>query len=439
MTKKLSNSERDRVSAILTKCAQETKHIENSAELGDAVFSILSKELGDNPGLFKAACQTYNSCKSIYKLEAADDNTRGNSFSILDVQDMMARLNAKKSVDLRKAASAPAVFKKAETVKPMKKVASAATPIKDTTKKMSMNGIDERTVRGFIKQELDDLDCVLHKTASAVRVANAVLESAVGELSHDLIAMGESDRIKHLSKIAANFGDYGKTLLAIFEENNPRYAVSSKQGFVKYKGTPALGSEAIYKKASAAVDSMKNAETAEAFKQFALLKGADALKSYAKIYGKGIDKRADAGGVIGTTIKADAAKDIADMLSLRSEDAKKIINDIYNAEYMNELIGHSYGRAFMNAAMDESIAKYPLDKLVSAFNAAVAKLPVNTRMTPATMHQSLINSLMINALATGSAPSKADTDTIEALQTAYSRLNMDRGYVEDNNLNKSDK
>ena len=438
MTKKLSNSERDRVSAILTKCAQETKHIENSAELGDAVFGILSKELGDNPGLFKAACQTYNSCKSIYKLEAADDNTRGNSFSILDVQDMMARLNAKKSVDLRKAASAPAVFKKVQTVKPMKKVASAATPTKDTNKKMSMIGIDERTVRGFIKQELDDLDCVLHKTASAVRVADAVLEAAVGELSHDLIAMGESDRIKHLSKIAANFGEYGKTLLAIFEETNPRYAVSSKQGFIRYKGTPALGLESIYKKASAAVESIKSAETAEVFKQFALLKGADALKSYAKIYGKGINKRAD-GGILGTAIKADAAKDIADMLSLNSQDTDKLIKDIYNAEYMNELIGHSYGRAFMNAAMDESIAKYPLDKLVAAFNSAVAKLPVNTRMTPATMHQSLINSLMINALATGSAPSKADTDTIEALQSAYKGISMDRGYVDDNNLNKSGK
>lgn len=438
MTKKLSNSERDRVSAILTKCAQETKHIENSAELGDAVFGILSKELGDNPGLFKAACQTYNSCKSIYKLEAADDNTRGNSFAILDVQDMVARLNAKKSVDLRKAASAPAVFKKVQAVKPMKKVASDAVTTKDTVKKMSMNGIDEQVVRGFIKQELDDLDCVLHKTASAVRVADAVLESAVGELNHDLIAMNEADRIKHLSKIAANFGDYGKTLLAIFEETNPRYAVSSKQGFVKYKGTPSLGSEAIYKKASAAVDSIKNAENAETFRQFALLKGADSLKSYAKVYGKGINKQAD-GGILGTAIKADAAKDIADMLSLNTQDTDKLIKDIYNAEYMNELIGHSYGRAFMNAAMDESIAKYPLDKLVAAFNSAVAKLPVNTRMTPATMHQSLINSLMINALATGSAPSKADTDTIEALQSAYKGISMDRGYVDDNNLNKSGK
>lgn len=438
MTKRLSNSERDRVSAILTKCAQETKHIEDSAELGDAVFNILSKELGDNPGLFKAACQTYNSCKSIYKLESATDDNRGNSFSILDVQDMMAKLNAQKMINLQKAASAPAIFKKTKSTKPIQKTASTGEVMTNSTEP-TVKSVDAGMVRRFVKNELNELETLLNKTASAVRVADAALKAAVDELNHDLVAVGEFDRTAYLSKIAANFGGYGKALLAVFEEANPRYRVSDKAGFVTYKGTPSMGSDPIYKKASSVVAAIRSAESAEALNQLALLKGSEALKSYAKLYRSGISKRAAGGTILDTAIKADAAKDIAEMLSLTTQDRNKLIKDIYNSEYMNELIGHSYGRAFMNAVMDESIAKYPLDKLVTAFNSAVSKLPVNTRNTPATMHQALINSLMINALATGSAPSKADADTIETLQTAYSRLNMDRGFVDANNLNRTDK
>lgn len=433
MNNKLSKTERDRVSNILTKCAQATKHIEDREQLANEVFNILADDLGDRPGLFKAACQTYNSCKSIYRLESADDNTRGNSFAILDVQDMMNRLHDRNATAMQKAASAPAVFSKVKTANIQKK--ASAEP---TTNKIEQTPVEytdsPSSVNAFIKSELDSLDATINKAASALREAGTVLDICVNEFAHDAIALNERDRAKALSKIAANFGKYGKILVASFEAEYPKHKVSDSSSYTQYKGTPSLDDSAINKKASALVSAIENAERKSAVHAFALIKGGDALKSYSKIYG--VRKQADVGGIIGTSIKADAAKDIAEMLSIKSEDADKLIKDVYNAEYMNELIGHSYGRAFMNAIMDESIAKYPIDKLVPAFNAAVAKLPANTRMTPATMHQALINSMMINALATGSAPSKADTDTIEALMTAYKGLHSYRGLVDENNINK---
>ena len=433
MNNKLSKAERDRVSNILTKCAQATKHIEDRDQLANEVFNILANDLGDKPGLFKAACQTYNSCKSIYRLEAADDSTRGNSFAILDVQDMVDRLNSRKAAAMQKSASAPAVFSKVKRSVVHKK--ANAEPAAAEDKQSLIEYTDSpQSVNAFIKSELDSLDATINKAASAVREANTVLDICVNDFAHDAIALSDKDRAKALSKIAANFGKYGKILVASFESEFPKHKVSDSPDYVQYKGTPSLDGSTINKKASALISAIENAERKNAVHAFALIKGSDALKAYSKIYG--VRKQADASGIIGTTIKADAAKDIAEMLSIKSEDADKLIKDVYNAEYMNELIGHSYGRAFMNAVMDESIAKYPLDKLVPAFNAAVAKLPANTRMTPATMHQALINSMMINALATGSAPSKADTDTIEALMTAYRNLNSYRGLVDENNINK---
>ena len=80
--------------------------------------------------------------------------------------------------------------------------------------------------------------------------------------------------------------------------------------------------------------------------------------------------------------------------------------------------------------MNDSLAKYPLSKLVPAYNKAVATLPPNTRLAPATANQALIESLMAKDLATGSVPSKADIELISALANTLGKYRVEDGIIQ---------
>lgn len=424
-TTKLAQADINRVSDVLTDCAQATKNIDNKEELQNAVFGILSNKLGDNPGLFKAACQVYNSCKSIHRLSSADDNTRGNSFAILDVPSMVAKLKESKET-MRKAASAPvarfSTVRTAPATKPLVKKASAADAAPVKTSRITKTASDTE-VRNFINNEISEYSALVAATSNRLSEARIRKEASYQLFDREASLMCSDELTDAFARVKAVYGDRGERLIKSFNDNHPDKVIRKSAYANKYKGTPTLSNAAIFKRASEALASDAELTKAEALNTITTANAVAALKSYTKA----LEKKAGAG--LSALIGADAAKD---MLGVKDKDDKKLLKKIYNPEYLNEILGHSYGRAFMRLVADPTISKYPLNEIVKAYNSAIAKLPANTRMVPATAHQALINSQVINALTTGSVPSKADTDTIESLLTAYNRLRIADGLIEGN-------
>lgn len=425
-TTKLAQADINRVSDVLTDCAQATKNIDDKETLQNAVFGILSDKLGDNPGLFKAACQVYNSCKSIHRLSSTDDNTRGNTFAILDVPAMVAKLNESKET-MRKAASAPvsrfSTAKRSAGSATLVKQASADQPVKPVKTRQLTKTASEFEVRNFIANEVAEYNILV--AAAGQRLAEArVRKEASAKLFEREASLLPADKLTDaFARVKAVYGARGEKLIDSFNSHNPTKAINKKAYADKYKGTPTLANEAIFKRASEAVAGEVELNTAEALNAVTTAHAVSALKSYTKA----LEKTAGAG--LSAILGADAAKD---MLGVKDKDDKKLLKKIYNPEYLNEILGHSYGRAFMRLVADPTVSKYPLNEIVKAYNAAISKLPANTRMVPATAHQALINSQVINALTTGSVPSKADTDTIESLLSAYNRLRITDGLIEGN-------
>ena len=424
MTKKLSAVDRQRVSNALTKCAAATKDIETNEELADKAYQILSKELGDNPGLFKAACQVYNSCKSIHKLSAADDNTRGNSFSILNVQDMSSRLTADKAKTIRKAASAPAMFSK--VVKPvegevLQKVASVQECKVDT----ATPKVDNNDYRQFLIAELEDTEAFLYKSATAVRNASRRFESALDSFISALATEPREIRKEAAARLYANYGEPAAVLLDCFSKKRPLQKLAAADYKGKFKGTPHLPGSGLFKRAQAALEAKQELDARTKLHSEVLASSANMVLDHCRSY-YGLGKKA--AGLAELVVKTEALKDLASFFGGGEEDmdyAKKV----FNSQFINNMLAHSHRRSFMRAAMNDALAKYPLSELVPAYNKAIATLPANTRLLPATANQSLIESIMMKDLATGSTPSKADIELISTLANTVGKYRVQDGQI----------
>jgi hypothetical protein len=424
MTKKLSAVDRQRVSNALTKCAAATKDIESNKELADKAYQILSKELGDNPGLFKAACQVYNSCKSIHKLAAANDDNRGNSFSILNVQDMSSRLNAEKVARIRKAASAPVVFGKVErpeNTAPMQKAASANKAVKA---EFEVPAFDVADYRQYVISELQDAENFVLKTASAVQRASDLRDGLLERFISAMATESKELRKDAAARLVANYGEDAEKLISAFGAARPLQKLASADYRNKFKGTPSLQHGRTSELATQLIEAEKSLRDAIYTHSIALEKTAGMVMDHARAY-MGIKKAAAADKLITTALKADIIKDFAENIGIDELDKNKVAKDVIDNKFINRMIAHSHRRAFMRALQNPAIAKYPLDKALAAFNATIPKLPISQRNVPATAHQSLIESQMMNALATGSVPSKADTEIITTLANTIGKLNPD--------------
>jgi hypothetical protein len=111
------------------------------------------------------------------------------------------------------------------------------------------------------------------------------------------------------------------------------------------------------------------------------------------------------------------------------EDAAKLKEKIYTAEFTNALLAHSHKRALMRALANPVIAKYGIPYAIKSYNRSIAKLPANQRQIPATANQSLIESMMIADLASGSVPSKADVEIIANLADTLGKMRSESGVL----------
>lgn len=430
---RLSPTDKQKVSDALTDCARRTKDIDNPSKLADEAYSILSAKLGDNPGLFKAACQVYNSCKSIHKLSEASDDTRGNTFAILDVQDMTKRLQNEKNVQLRKAAAAPATFRKVQPITGagMSKVASS-TDRNTQDRRPQAPKVSLNEFKQYLREELTDIEEFLHKSAGILSRATSLRDEAVDSFVAAFAVEPTSLRKDAAARLVANYGDSAKRLIEAFADKRPLSKLASADYEHKYVGTPALPQGTIHTLAKEAMSAMSDYSRAGDDYTTIINTMAENVVDYAKTY-MSLRKKADAGTVV---VGAGALKGLNEMLGLDDgDDAKGYKDDIFTTEMINNMMAHSYQRAFMRAATQSAISKYALDKIVGAFNRAVSKLPANSRMVPATANQSLIEGMMIDELAKGAVPSKADTEVIATLANTIGKLQSDKGIYRGNETN----
>lgn len=432
MTKKLSAIDRQRVSNALTKCAAATKDIESAAELSEKAYQLLAKELGDNPGLFKAACQVYNSCKSIHKLSEADDSTRGNSFAILNVHELTDRLESDKANAIRKAASAPAIFIKSPTSvseKPLEKAASAPAPKQSRANKLPSAEIAKADYATFLTSELRDAEQLLYKSAGMVRRAERIYQDAIDAFVSAMATEPSAMRKQAAARLYANYGERIVEAFDKLAEKRPLSKVASADYRCKYKGTPSLPTGVVGNTAVKLIEAADMLEARTKMHDVILEKTASMVLDHCRSY-YGLGKTAAAGdGLAGLVVKSTALKQITDLFGDGDTD-KDVAKDIFNSEFVNNMIAHSHRRAFMRAALNDALSVYPLHKLVPAYNRAVATLPANTRLMPATANQALIESLMAKELATGSVPSKADAELISTLANTIGKLRVKDGLVE---------
>lgn len=423
MINKLSANDRQRVADALTKCATETRDIEQTDKLADKAYSIFAKELGDSPGLFKAACQVYNSCKSIHKLSAASDDTRGNSFAILNVQDMVDRLANDNKIALRKSANRPAVF--THCVKnsngSLQKAASADahTTAKSKTAAPEFSRGDYQQ---FVISDIAAIEDCLIKAANQLTNAEDKLEDAVSMFVAVMSTTPTTMRKDACSRLHAYYGKEFESMVDVFNERRPMQKMASEVYCNKYKGTPSLSEPDLVKAVDMVIAMRKKASEAKAAYEAVVTECSETLRDHIAFY-KNLTKKADIGETFGkAVVQAKAIGDISELLGDSKVDASSVERKIYNTKLVNAIIGHSARRALIKAILNPTISSYPLPEIIPATNRAIARLPIQARKMPITANQSLFESLLISELATKATPSKADVQSIAELTKAFGGL-----------------
>lgn len=417
-TEQLSKRDQDRVSDALAKCAAATKSIDDPTQLADAAYSIFKESLGDNPRLFKVACRVYNSCKSIHRLSSADDNSRGDTFAILDANSLTDRLAGEAAIAMRKAASCPATFGTVP-VQPnhsmnsgLKKAASATDPTKLSISAVKMS---KGECRAALTDVINSWESLIKEASWDVRKATMEQAAATDLFIATLSSVPTAMRKSAAAKVYANYGVVAEAALNLFNQAKPMYKVASTDYVGKYKGTPIIEDKdlanAIHKFATA-TDAMF------ARKAYLEKAAAECTRTIEELL-VGIKKSAAlADTAVRTAVTADIMADVPKMLGYDYSD-DKAKSELANIEIENAIIAAGSRRAFMKAIQDDHIASYPLPEIIDAFNKAYASLPPSARRMPATKNQALINAEMIANLAEGNTPSKADREHLIQIMKNY--------------------
>ena len=423
MLKRLSSTDRQRVADALTKCAAETRDIENPTELANKAYEVFSKELGDKPGLFKAACQVYNSCKSIHKLDTATDSDRGNSFAILNVPEMSSRLANANRIAMQKAASQPALFTKVvhtPVVEPkLEKAASEKKDIRPAAPEFTRDSYYK-----FLCSDLEETERMLLKAANACRSTSEAVEEAEELFTASMSTVPGSVRKEACARLYATYGEDFSKLVDLFNTKRPMQKLASSDYKNKYKGTPRLTEPEIV---AAAEDLMKLGKKASEDNQvydYMLEESLNTVKDHIKFYKNLSKTAADGKGDTFSTavVKAKALSDIGELIGDSRVDADAVDRKIYTTKLINAIVGHAAQRAVIKAVQNNAIAKYPLPEIVDAANRAFAQMPLQLRQMPATANQALFESMLMKELATRSTPSKADIQSISELTKSFGGL-----------------
>ena len=415
-TEQLSPKDQKRVSDALSKCASETKSIEDPQQLEDAAYGIFKESLGDNPKLFKVACRVYNSCKSIHKLAAADDDTRGDTFALLDANAMAERLKNDNRIAMCKQASAPATFGVLPTIantveEPIRKVASAVSKITGIVPE-KMSGAEKREA---IVRIVGDWESMVKEASAELTMARREFSDAMDVFVATFGTIPTALRKSAAAKVYANYGKFAADAIDRFNEARPMYKVASSDYVDKYKGTPIIDDPEV----AEAVDKLDKANDKLLAKKAYLDRVVVECATAVDELFEGVKKSASVGDTaIKSVITADLASGIPSLLGYDYTD-EYAKSQLANIELENAILAAGSRRAFIKSLHNDTIASYPLPKIVEAFNMAYSKLPPSVRRMPATRSQAMINAEMITTLAENNTPSKADREHLLSIMKQF--------------------
>ena len=423
--KQLSEKDRRKAMDVLAKCAAATKDITDAKELNDKVYEILHEAFPNQPQMIKRACQAYNSAKSIHKLSTADDSNRGDDFSILNPNDMCKRAMDEGVISsLRKAASAcgirTATFSK-DPEKPMAKAASASQVNHREIAREEQRTMGVFQAKQMMRETLESYSNSIRKFASAGNACAREFEATKKDFIRKMASAHAEERKKAAELLCSYYGEAGDGLIRAYNEAEPFKKIASYNKN-KYKGSVTLPNTELYKSASACInasDKLINSENRSMLlMDTALGFVRDVLPS------TGMSKQAaiTPASLLAGTLGVKSAEGIPEILELDDPSEAHTRAKIYDTELLNLLKEHSVRRAFMDMLLDPSIQKYPLDKVLDAYNASLKETPLSLRGVPDTANLGLLKSRTLALLGRGGVPSAGDADTIINIQKVYGRL-----------------
>lgn len=416
---RLSDYDRRRGEQALKSCIEQTNHITDTAQLNKTASDILIKELGDNPELLRRACETYNHTKSLYKLSHSDDNTRGDSFAILDTPTIYEQaVDRLRTNTLLKSASAVSrfkpVFKKEEQPAQIKKVAAA--PVQ----KQASAPADTRPnwqLRAELDSELRRWGDLLIKLASKEENAGTRLARAMDQYQSVMTVQPAAFRKEAAAMISAVHGVFGDELIQRFNTARPMFKVASYTR-LPHKGSVKAPRHEVYEHAALVKQANDSVLHATAIKQQALRDVLGCLKSMDMTT---LRKDAAAGGLIaGSMLLNTIGNQMPEAFGVRDGDTDKLRESLNSEQLRNNLRELETKRTFYDMLEDSYIASFPLPDIVKAYNASLQSLPVTEQQRPG-MNKQLLISRMTERLGRGNVPSAADEEKILRATEALSK------------------
>ena len=421
---KLSKSDEVRARNAVLECIEKTAHITDSDMLNKTAFDILYRELGDKPALLKRACEAYNSNKSIYKLSHADDNTRGDSFALLDAVDMYKKASDKAMVDAMKKTASAGVFTApryftVESEAPMQKTAS--DPVVQSKPKYDTSNIDVSTKTATYNRVCEvgtACEGLFNKLASDESVAGNKLMSALAAFRNEMLKASPAQRKEAASLICAHYGQFGDELLQRFNATPGVTKVASDKT-ITYKGTPRLPHNDLYDAARAVREANQLYKRASMLKCKAI---ADMMTPFRDIMDVCLlRKNASTASLAAGALMGNIMKAAPYALDIKDVDSAKARMKLRTPKLQNALRELEMKRVFYDMMADSYISGFPVPDVLNAFNESVASLPI-TEQGRIGAHGPLIRSWVTSRLSRGNVPSEADAERILRATEALDRL-----------------
>lgn len=411
--KKLTDQKVELAKNALLECIEKTAGIDDRDALNDAAFEVLYARLGDQPELLKRACEAYNHKKTLYKLESATDDNRGESFAILDAPALYQKAqDLLRMKTLTKAASAslkprfwadevPAVSAIEEAV-PMQKFASAEKEAFNSTADMS-----EREFHFHLRKELQDNADLMYKYACDLDDCRKQYRKAMSGIEVEFGTMSPAMQKKAASLICSIMGEFGDSIVSEFNRRRPMQKIASVER-IQAKGTLRFPSEKIYKEAQMA----KQAHDEFYRMKSAMLDFAADVTDHLKqdfMPAAGLTKQAAGFGsyLVANTV----LNNMPEAFGIMDGDTQKVMKKLYTPQLQNKLRELAMKRTLYSMYRDEYIRSFPDDKIIGAVNEAIQQLPPQERVRPA-LNIPLLKSRVIDFLGRGGIASAGDADKI---------------------------
>lgn len=408
--KRITDKTTERAKNALLDCIEKTAGIEDPAELNEKAFDVLYSHLGDSPELLKRACEAYNHKKTLYKLESADDSTRGDSFAILDAPSLYAKARAKHhTVEMTKTASAemkPRFWadKREEPAEPVRKVASASSPKQEvyTPPKYS-----DRDVEYMLVDELRKSANLIYKYATELDSDRKAFADNCDKVVREFALMPKPMQKKAASLLSTVMGMFGDFLIENYNEQRPMNKIASVE-HIQSRGSLRFPKEDIYRYAKLA----KKAFDSYHREQDALLDFMDDITIHLRrdfVPTMRLPKKA--AGVASVILANGILQNMPEAFGINDDSYDKVSQSLLTPTIQNKTRELSTKRALYELYNDDYISSFPDEQIVDAFNNILQQLPPSERLRPA-LNTALIKARVIDYLGRGGVASAADADKI---------------------------